>query len=434
MATQVANAVAITGGTVAGAPISGSTGAFTTLSATGGITDTSTTGISTNGPLVFGGPATVTVGTDGVSITNNLAWTPVSTGAYRPRWFQDTITLTGAGGNASDQNLVLSTIINGTGPMGEVNCLSASLINNATGMTGPLEAIEGRFDNTGGVTGFTSLLLLTQNDSTGTIGTLTGINLELVNNNAAAGSIGNYVGLFMGPPNISGGGTEPTNRFLLQCTDTGACLNHLGPIQIGTAGAPIASIQVQINSLSATTGFPFSVTRFDGANMFRIGNSGNTVTVGGTLQVGTAGTTLGVLEFFNTTSGVIQIAAPGGALGAVTLTLPDTNTTLAGLAVQQSFTALQKFGGHIGGTGVSPSINSGGFLDAQASDLAGTVTTATSSTGFVITFNAAYATAPHVVISSPSGAAYTSYSVSTTGITVTTASLTGQTFTYQVIQ
>jgi hypothetical protein len=94
------------------------------------------------------------------------------------------------------------------------------------------------------------------------------------------------------------------------------------------------------------------------------------------------------------------------------------------------------FGGHLSNSRstAAPTINAGGTLDASASDAAATVTGGTASTGFVVTFGTAYTTAPHVVMSSPSGAAITSYAVTTTTLTVVTPSATGATFTYQCIQ
>jgi hypothetical protein len=107
-------------------------------------------------------------------------------------------------------------------------------------------------------------------------------------------------------------------------------------------------------------------------------------------------------------------------------------TTIAGTLAQSG---LATFAGHIAGAiAVPPTINAGGTLDAHASDLAGTVTNTTLSTGWVVTFGTAYATAPHVQISSPSGAVFSNYSVTTSGITLVCAALTGATWTYVVVQ
>jgi len=61
-----------------------------------------------------------------------------------------------------------------------------------------------------------------------------------------------------------------------------------------------------------------------------------------TITLGASGT-LGTITLGNATSGTILITPPTGALGTVTLTLPITSTTLAGLSVAQTFTAAQTF-------------------------------------------------------------------------------------------
>jgi hypothetical protein len=72
--------------------------------------------------------------------------------------------------------------------------------------------------------------------------------------------------------------------------------------------------------------------------------------------------------------------------------------------------------------------------DATASDAAGIITEGTTATGCVSTFNKAFNTAPHCVISSPNGAAFTSYSASTTALTIVNASASGNQYAYVCVQ
>ena len=65
-----------------------------------------------------------------------------------------------------------------------------------------------------------------------------------------------------------------------------------------------------------------------------------------TITLGASGT-LGTITLGNATSGTILITPPTGALGTLTITLPSTSTTLAGLAVTQTFSANQTFSGTI---------------------------------------------------------------------------------------
>lgn len=73
-----------------------------------------------------------------------------------------------------------------------------------------------------------------------------------------------------------------------------------------------------------------------------------------------------------------------------------------------------------------------GTLDSHASDVTGTITL--SAANPVVTFGHAWATAPHCVLSSPSGGVtLTSYAVATGTLTITTVATTG-TVTYMCIQ
>lgn len=89
-------------------------------------------------------------------------------------------------------------------------------------------------------------------------------------------------------------------------------------------------------------------------------------------------------------------------------------------------------GGNTGCTANNPTITAGtATLDASANDLGGLVTEAAAQTGFTLTWTGGVTknTTPHCVLSSPSGLVLTSYTVSTTALTVVNAS-TGGTMAY----
>jgi hypothetical protein len=93
--------------------------------------------------------------------------------------------------------------------------------------------------------------------------------------------------------------------------------------------------------------------------------------------------------------------------------------------------------GHLGFLGAKPTLGGCGTspsLDATATDGSGTVTEGTTATGCTLTFAVAYATAPHCIISSPSGSAFTSYSTSTTALTIVNASASGNKYSYVCVQ
>jgi acetyltransferase-like isoleucine patch superfamily enzyme len=87
-------------------------------------------------------------------------------------------------------------------------------------------------------------------------------------------------------------------------------------------------------------------------------------------------------------------------------------------------------GTHIGVLQTTAPTITNGTLDATGSDVAGTVTL--SAANPVVTFKVAYATAPHCVISSPTGTAFT-YTTSTTALTVTGGASTNK-FSYICLQ
>ena len=114
-----------------------------------------------------------------------------------------------------------------------------------------------------------------------------------------------------------------------------------------------------------------------------------------TITLGASGT-LGTITLGNATSGTILITPPTGALGTVTLTLPITSTTLAGLAVTQSFTQVNTFSNSTAST----SSASGALLVTGGIGVA-LVTDATSSTnGGAVTIAGGLAVAKKAFIGS----------------------------------
>jgi hypothetical protein len=85
------------------------------------------------------------------------------------------------------------------------------------------------------------------------------------------------------------------------------------------------------------------------------GNSGFTYDGTSVITLGTAGTSVGGVALANATSGTITVKPPTGALGSVTLTVPDVTDTVAVLGTAQSFTAAQR------GTPVNISISTSTF-------------------------------------------------------------------------
>jgi hypothetical protein len=160
-------------------------------------------------------------------------------------------------------------------------------------------------------------------------------------------------------------------------------------------------------------------------------NSTSVSVTGGSIDGAAVGATTPSTGTFTTliTNGVTVTPPP-----SVATTTPLTGTGSAGSV--QGATGPVVFPSHIGVSVNAPAISgcTGCSLDATASDTAGTLTEGTLQTGVVLTWHTAYATAPHCVVSSPSGAALTSYSATTTTLTLVNASATGDAFTYVCVQ
>lgn len=94
-------------------------------------------------------------------------------------------------------------------------------------------------------------------------------------------------------------------------------------------------------------------------------------------------------------------------------------------------------GPHIGVLATAPPAVTGCTsctLNATASDTHGTLTEGTAQTGFVLTFEVPFQTAPDCTVTSPSGNVFTSYTPSTTTLTLVNASQTASKYSYVCLQ
>lgn len=138
----------------------------------------------------------------------------------------------------------------------------------------------------------------------------------------------------------------------------GACPSGSGTVSSGTAG------QLAGYSATGTT----------------VVGTPNITYSGGTLTLG-VGSVAGALVLQNTTSGSIKLITPSGALGTVTLTVPDATDTLADLSSAQTFTHK---------TLTAPDIN-GGTIDGAV--IGGTTPEAATFTTLATSASAAVAAA-----------------------------------------
>lgn len=132
---------------------------------------------------------------------------------------------------------------------------------------------------------------------------------------------------------ITSGGTAPQG--------TGAYVRATSPSlttpALGVATATSLAINgatIGSNGLAVTGTVAISSTMTSGA--ITIAGAGPQVVLGANA------TTLGSIQMFGNTSGSVTLQ-PAAAAGSTTLTLPATTTTIAGLAIAQTFTAAQTF-------------------------------------------------------------------------------------------
>jgi hypothetical protein len=122
-------------------------------------------------------------------------------------------------------------------------------------------------------------------------------------------------------------------------------------------------------------------------------------------------------------------------ISGVGMNRPGTN--ILGLFTNSTLWAELSATGHWISLGTAPAATSCGTtpaMSAQATDYKGTVTEGTTATGCILTFATAYATAPDCIVTSPTGSVLTSYSVSTTALTLVNSSASGDKFSYVCIQ
>lgn len=243
--------------------------------------------------------------------------------------------------------------INGPGTMShEINILhdNGQIFPGATWTSG--EGLESSMFNQGTISGnYDGSLTTIDNQSAATAVTLRGFHALLKQDNAAGGAVGTWEAFEC--DNIGGAGSNPTNDYCLRNDDANATIATLGNVLIGGVGFPAAGASLDIHATDSAGGtLGLRMQNSSAVLQFYVTNSGNAffqqkVSLG-------SGTTAGFIQFQTTTSGdqVLLQAGPGNGAGATNVLIPQgTATTLAGLAVVETFTAAQTFSGTVNITG-----------------------------------------------------------------------------------
>ena len=310
--------------------ISSSTGAFTTL-----------------------GAASLNVTGTGTSTIGSAITFDYSQGAADTRWsyINNTLALTQSTSNIWEQdNSFLTLSGNGFTASGEINVMHAYFATVAGVTSTQAEGVEvsNLINGTQGT--FDSFLSTVVNGETGTTGSINGIVFNYQNNNTTAGSIVNYSAIQCNP--MSGAGSAPTFDYCIRNTDTGSTIATLGNVVIGSLTPPGTSTLFEIKGPDTSPStVPLAITNSAGTTLI-FDDTGTLTLPIGAIKLGTSGN-WGKINFGNTTSGSLQLNAPSSGALSGTVTLPNATTTLAGLAVPETFTAAQTFSSTITATGLS---------------------------------------------------------------------------------
>jgi hypothetical protein len=159
--------------------------------------------------------------------------------------------------------------------------------------------------------------------------------------NSSSGSV------VLTPPTVVGGGTIIT--FPATTTTLAGLASTQSFTQVNTFSSSVGSTSPTSGAVIITGGLGVGMAGYFGSK----------------IEVGTTGTTTGTVVFENGSSGTITLTPPSGALGTVVVTLPNGTTTLAGLAMTQTFTSTNTFS-----NAVSMTLNT----DATSASVGGTLT------------------------------------------------------------
>lgn len=187
-----------------------------------------------------------------------------------------------------------------------------------------------------------TMLAIASSDVSG-LGTLATLNSAAIATNVSGLGTGVATALAV---NVGTAGAPVINGGALGTPSSGTATNLTGlPIAgISATGTPSASNFLRGDgswqSVSVSPGGSTTQVQYNSSGSFA-GAAGFTFDGTSVLTLGVAGTSVGGLALKNATSGTITLQPVTGALGTVTLSLPATTTTLAGLGIAQTFTAAQ---------------------------------------------------------------------------------------------
>ncbi len=336
-------------------------GVLTTPSIIGNIT------IAGASPTASGGAILKITNTTQPVSTNQIAYEindkasyaiPTFGSVVRPRIFETDLNVpTGVTATTIHENFWSSNYLTGGGTItAEINQFHAYFENDMTGSdVSTVEGYEASMLNNGVLGTYSSFLSTPQNGAAGTFEfPLIGYNAALRNSNPAAGSIEEYDAFAC--QTMAGTGSLPTYYYCFRNNDPKQSIVNLGQTVLGQVNPPnIPGNLLWVTGSDTSNGTDPVIFKNSANGLIFQATDGGNVYIGGFVNVG-GGSQLGAVIFQNATSGGISVIPPNGALGSVTLTLPDVTGTLAVLGTQ-TFSGTETFSGILN---VSGTLQSGG--------------------------------------------------------------------------
>jgi hypothetical protein len=327
-------------GSITGTPISGSTGSFTTLSATGPVNTAAAAGYQLGGTSVLGNGISGSIGPSVGPAVVLSSTTDYSTATADTRQNQFAVTLSpSVTTNNIWENLNSYVTLNGPGVAnGEINVFHSSMALNAgaTFSAGGGENYEADLNNSGTISGagWNANIAFAYNQVGATLSSYAGYSTFLNNWNTAAGSVGIYTGFACNGATSVSGGALPTVDYCLRNGDAKGLIATVGNVSIGTVGALTG--QLGIVAPNST-----------GSTMMQLVNSNNNLILrassNGNFTLGTPGVIPGFIFMAGATSGLGVLEPPAVASnfqwvlpaqgGTLALDLTSTTASIGGSAL-----------------------------------------------------------------------------------------------------
>jgi hypothetical protein len=230
-------------------------------------------GGNVTGPLLLG---TGTVSGDPYQFQSAISFDPSAAGAsgtnYRRTMFNTTLTYAGTTTNVWE-GVTAFTYVNGPGHAnGEINGFHSYFQVNAGATMASAEGYETSMLNNGAIGTFFGVLSQQHNGAAGTATQVWGISFNLENENVGAGSVGTYASINLEP--LFGGGSTPTNYFLVRGNDPLASISTKGGLAVGGLSNPGPGAVI-INGIDTSgSSFPFQIKNSALTNVFLVDNAG----------------------------------------------------------------------------------------------------------------------------------------------------------------